>query len=81
MRAWSSRSTTLSHLVPLREHFKGWRAMETIHRSAELYTEAWLKAKKANATVNRELELLRRAPTACEGQGPVPFPAQDQPPA
>jgi hypothetical protein len=69
MRAWSSRSTTLSHLVPLREHFKGWRAMETTYRSAELYTETRLKAKKANATVNRELELLRRALRLAKDRG------------
>jgi hypothetical protein len=35
--------------------------MEITYRSVEKYTEARLKAKKANATVNRELELLRRA--------------------
>jgi integrase len=55
--------------VPLREHFKGWRAMEITYRSAELYTEARLKAKKANATINRELELLRRALRLAKDRG------------
>jgi hypothetical protein len=36
--------TTLSHLVPLQEHFRGWRAMEITYRSVEKYTEARLKA-------------------------------------
>jgi hypothetical protein len=43
--------------------------MEITYRSAELYTEARLKAGKANATVNRELELLRRALRLAKDRG------------
>jgi integrase len=43
--------------------------MEIIYRAVEKYTEVRLKAKKSNATVNRELELLRRSLRLAKDRG------------
>ena len=43
--------------------------MEITYRAVEKYTEVRLKAKKSNATVNRELELLRRSLRLAKDRG------------
>jgi integrase len=60
-RQLKSWRTTRSHLVPLKAYFKGWRAVDVTFRAVERYTAQRQKAGLKNATINRELELLRRA--------------------
>jgi hypothetical protein len=45
----------------LRDHFGDWRALDINFRAIEAYITKRREEKKANATINRELELLRRA--------------------
>jgi integrase len=45
----------------VRDHFKDWRAVEINFRAIETYITKRREEGKANATINRELELLRRA--------------------
>lgn len=61
LRGLKSIATTLSHLIPLKLHFRGCKAIEVDFRAVSKYTQVRLTAKKSDATVNRELELLRRA--------------------
>ena len=61
VRRVKSFGSVLSHLKPLREHFGDWRALEITFRAIEAYITARREDQKSNATINRELELLRRA--------------------
>jgi len=61
VRRVKSFGSVLSHLKPLREHFGDWRALEITFRAIEAYITARRGDQKSNATINRELELLRRA--------------------
>jgi integrase len=61
VRRVKSLGSVLSHLKPLREHFGDWRAMDISFRAIEAYITARRGDQKSNATINRELELLRRA--------------------
>jgi len=62
MRRVKSLASVLSHLKPLRDHFEDWRAVGITFRVIEAYiTKRREGGKAANATINRELELLRRA--------------------
>jgi integrase len=61
VRRVKSFGSVLSHLKPLREHFGDWRALEITFRAIEAYITQRRGARKSNATINRELELLRRA--------------------
>ena len=56
-----SLASVLSHLKPLRDHFGDWRALEINFRAIEAYVTTRREDEKSNATINRELELLRRA--------------------
>ena len=60
VRRVKSFGSVLSHLKPLREHFGDWRALEITYRAIETYITKRRENGKANATINRELELLRR---------------------
>jgi len=59
VRRVKSFGSVLSHLKPLREHFGDWRAMDITFRAIETYITARREDEKSNATINRELELLR----------------------
>jgi integrase len=61
VRRVKSLASVLSHLKPLREHFGDWRALEITFRAIETYITTRREDEKSNATINRELELLRRA--------------------
>ena len=61
VRRVKSFGSVLSHLKPLREHFGDWRALEITFRAIETYITGRRADEKSNATINRELELLRRA--------------------
>ena len=61
MRRVKSFGSVLSHLKPLREHFGDWRALEITFRAIEAYITMRRGEQKSDATINRELELLRRA--------------------
>ena len=61
VRRVKSFGSVLSHLKPLREHFWDWRALEITFRAIEAYITTRRENEKSNATINRELELLRRA--------------------
>jgi len=67
-----SLGSALSHIKPVRDHFGDWRALDINFRAIETYITTRREAEKSNATINRELELLRRAlrptviaPTGC----------------
>src|SRR5712692_9090002 len=61
VRRVKSLASVLSHLKPLRDHFGDWRALEINFRAIEAYVTTRREDEKSNATINRELELLRRA--------------------
>ena len=61
VRRVKSLASVLSHLKPLRNHFGDWRAMDITFRAIETYITTRREDEKSNATINRELELLRRA--------------------
>jgi hypothetical protein len=61
VRRVKSRASVLSHLKPLRNHFGDWRALEITFRAVEGYITKRRADEKSNATINRELELVRRA--------------------
>jgi integrase len=61
VRRVKSFASALSHLKPLREHFGDWRAVGINFRAIEAYITRRREDEKSNATINRELELLRRA--------------------
>ena len=50
-----------SHLKPLREFFSEFRAMQVGSRDLEAFKSQLKVAKKANATINRSLQLLSQA--------------------
>jgi integrase len=61
VRRVKSLGSVLSHLKPVRDHFGDWRALDVNYRAIEAYITKRRENEKANATINRELELLRRA--------------------
>ena len=61
VRRVRSLASVLSHLKPLRDHFGNWRAVGINFRAIETYITTRREAEKSNATINREMELLRRA--------------------
>jgi integrase len=61
LRRVKSLGSALSHLKPVRDHFGDWRALDINFRGIEGYITKRREEKKSNATINRELELLRRA--------------------
>jgi hypothetical protein len=61
LRRVKSLASVLSHLKPLREHFGDWRAVGINFRAMEAYISTRRQDEKSNATINRELELVRRA--------------------
>ena len=56
-----SLGSVLSNLKPLRDHLGDRRAVGINFRAIEAYITARRGNGKSNATINRELELLRRA--------------------
>lgn len=50
-----------SHLKPIREHFGDWRAVDITAEAVDAYIKERLAAGKAEATVNRETQLLGQA--------------------
>jgi integrase len=61
LRRVKSLGSALSHIKPLRDHFGDWRAVDINYRAIEAYITKRREDERANATINRELELLRRA--------------------
>ena len=61
VRRVKSLGSVLSHVKPLRDHFGDWRALDINFRAIEAYITTRREDEKSNATINRELELLRRA--------------------
>jgi integrase len=61
LRRVKSLGSALSHIKPVRDHFGDWRALDINFRAIEAYITKRREEKKSNATINRELELLRRA--------------------
>jgi len=61
VRRVKSLGSALSHIKPVRDYFGDWRAREINFRAIETYITKRRDDGKANATINRELELLRRA--------------------
>jgi len=61
VRRVKSLGSALSHIKPVRDYFGDWRAVEINFRAIEAYITKRREEKKSNATINRELELLRRA--------------------
>ena len=61
VRRVKSLGSALSHIKPVRDHFGDWRAADINFRVIETYITKRRQDRKANATINRELELLRRA--------------------
>jgi integrase len=61
VRRVKSLGSALSHIKPVRDYFGDWRAIEISFRAIEAYITKRREHKKSNATINRELELLRRA--------------------
>jgi integrase len=70
----ASAKKTASHLKPVRARFGLWRAMDVTTTSVERYQRDRLDAGKARATVNREIEALRRAYNVAARQTPPTFP-------
>jgi hypothetical protein len=68
-----SFTTAKTHMRPLRAYFAGWPAIRVAYKTAEEYAKKRLALGKKPATVNRELELLRRAlPTTVGSFRPYP---------
>jgi hypothetical protein len=61
VRGVKSLGSALSHIKPVRDRFGDWRAMDINYRAIEAYITKRREEKRSNATINRELELLRRA--------------------
>ena len=61
VRRVKSLGSALSHIKPVRDQFGDWRALDINFRAIEAYITRRREEKKSNATINRELELLRRA--------------------
>lgn len=72
VRSLKSLPHVLSHLQPLRAHFGGWRAVQIKPKDLKAYIEKRRTAGKSHATINRELELLRRALRLAHEQGLLP---------
>jgi integrase len=72
VRGLKSLGTVLSHLKPLRAAFGTWRAVALKPKDLKAYIEKRRAKGKSNATVNRELELLRRALRLAHDQGQLP---------
>ncbi len=61
VRRVKSLGSALSHIKPVRDQFGDWRALDINFRAIEAYITRRREEKKSNATINREVELLRRA--------------------
>src|SRR5262249_62478 len=61
VRRVKSLGSALSHLKPVRDHFGDWRALDINYRTIEAYISKRREDGKANATINRDLALPRRA--------------------
>jgi integrase len=72
VRSLKSLGTVLSHLKPLRAHFGTWRAVALKPKDLKAYIEKRRAKGKSNATINRELELLRRTLRLAHEQGQLP---------
>jgi len=72
VRGLKSLGTVLSHLKPLRAAFGTWRAVALKPKDLKAYIESRRAKGKSNATINRELELLRRALRLAHEQGQLP---------
>jgi hypothetical protein len=59
-----------SHLRPLREFFGTWRAIQVGSRDIEEFRSKLKAERKANATVNRSLQLLGQAYSYAITSGP-----------
>jgi integrase len=59
-------------LKPVRTHFGTWRAVQIRPKDLKAYIENHRAKGKKNATINRELELLRRALRLAHEQGQIP---------
>ncbi len=73
VRGLKSLGTVLSHLKPLRAAFRTWRAVALKPKDLKAYIEKRRDKGKSNATINRELELLRRALRLAHDQGQLPI--------
>jgi hypothetical protein len=67
-----SFTTAKTHMRPLRAYFAGWPAIRVAYKTAEEYAKKRLALGKKPATVNRELELLRRALRLAHDRGQLP---------
>lgn len=56
-----SLGSALSHIKPLRDHFGDCGSVDINYRAIEAYITKRRENDNSNATINRELELLRRA--------------------
>jgi len=72
VRGLKSLGTVLSHLKPLRAAFGTWRAVALKPKDLKVYIEKRRAKGKSNATINRELELLRLALRLAHEQGQLP---------
>jgi hypothetical protein len=61
-----------SHIKPIREAFGAWRAVELTKGAVEEYITTRRAAGRANATINRETEVLRRALLMALEDGRIP---------
>ena len=50
-----------SHLKPIRQHFGGWMVIDLMAEAIDAYIEERLETDKADATINRETQLLGQA--------------------
>lgn len=68
-RRIKSLSSALYHLVPVREYWGGRKALSVTPSAAQEYIAQRREAKKADATIDNELSLLRAAFKAGEAEG------------
>ncbi len=71
-RGLRSLSSVLAHAIPVREAFGGMRAHSVTKRAVEEYITERQSVGRANATINRELAVLRRAFGLAFEDGQVP---------
>lgn len=61
LRGLAALGKVRSHLRPVREYFKGWRAVHVTATAVDAYAERRVAGGMAPATINREIQLLSQA--------------------